>query len=90
MLLILLEHRVMRGLRTLDHDIDDCMQARGAGERNAQLTLADDERPVRLAVQHAGDQSLAAQALGIAGAELVGSTLLDLQCDSVPRHGGEV
>ena len=56
----------------------------------AQLPLADDERLVGLAVQDAGNQPLAAQALDVAGAQLVGAALLDLESDPVPGHGGEV
>ena len=74
----------------LDHDVDDRVEARGAGQCDAQLALADDERLVGLAVEHTGDQALTPQALDIAGPELIGAALLHLECDSVPGHGGEV
>ena len=90
MLLIVLQHGVMRCLLTLDHDVDDPVQPRRTGQSDAQLSLADDERLVRLAVEHARDQALAPQALDVAGAELIGAALLDLECDPVPGHGGEV
>ena len=90
MLLVVLENSVMRRLLAFDHDVDDPVQARRAGQRDSQLPLADDERLVGLAVEHAGDQPLAAQALDVAGAELIGAALLDLESDSVPGHGGEV
>ena len=90
MLLVVLEHGVMWCLLTFDHDVDDPVQAGGAGQRDAQLSLADDERLVRLSVEHARDQPLAPQALDVAGAELIGAALLDLECDPVPGHGGEV
>ena len=89
-LLVVLEHGVMRRLLALDHDVDDPVQPGRAGQGDPQLPLTDDERLVRLAVEHAGDQALAAQALDVAGAELIGAALLDLEGDSVPGHGGEV
>ena len=89
-LLVVLEHGVMRRLLALDDDIDDPVQARGAGQGDPQLALADDEGLVGLAVEHAGDQALPAQALDVAGAELIGAALLDLESGSVPGHGGEV
>ena len=63
MLLVVLEHRVMRRLLALDDDVDDPVQAGGAGQRDSQLPLADDERLVRLPVEHARDQPLTTQAL---------------------------
>ena len=90
MLLVVLEHGVMRGLLAVDDDVDDPVEPRRAGQRDTQLPLADDECLVRLAVEHARDQSLTPQALHVAGAELIGAALLDLECDSVPGHGGEV
>ena len=90
MLLVVLEHGVMRGLLALDHDIDDPVQPGRAGQGDPQLPLADDEGLVGLAVEHAGDQPLTPQALDVAGAELIGAALLDLESDSVPGHGGEV
>ena len=89
-LLVILEDGVMRRLLALDHDIDDPVQPGGAGQGDPQLPLTDDEGLVGLAVEHAGNQPLAAQALDVAGAELIGAALLDLESDSVPRHGGEV
>ena len=80
----------MRSLLALDHDVDDAVQPRRTRQGDAQLSLTDDERLVRLAVEHTGDQALAPQALDVAGAELIGAALLDLECDSVPGHGGEV
>ena len=90
MLLVVLEHGVMRRLLAVDHDVDDPVEPGRPGQGDPQLALADDERLVRLPVEHAGDQPLTAQALDVAGAELVGAALLDLECDSVPGHGGEV
>ena len=66
------------------------MQAGRAGQGDPQLPLTDDEGLVGLAVEHAGNEPLTAQALDVAGAELIGAPLLDLENDSVPRHGGEV
>ena len=90
MLLVVLEHGVMRGLLAVDQDIDDPVEAGRPGQGDPQLPLTDDEGLVRLPVEHAGDQPLTPQALDVAGAELVGSALLDLENDSVPGHGGEV
>ena len=58
-LLVVLQHRVVRRLLTLDDDVDDPVQAGGAGERDPQLPLSHDERLVRLPVEHAGDEPLA-------------------------------
>ena len=66
------------------------VQAGWAGQRGAELALANHERLVDLAVEDAGNQALAAQALRIARAQLVGAALLDLESDPVPGHGGEV
>ena len=90
MLLVILEDGVMRRLLAIDHDIDDPVQPGRAGQGDPQLPLADDEGLVGLAVEHARDEPLAAQALDVAGAELIGAALLDLESDPVPRHGGEV
>ena len=90
MLLVVLEDGVMRRLLALDHDVDDPVQAGRAGQGDPQLPLTDDEGLVGLAVEHAGNEPLTAQALDVAGAELIGAPLLDLENDSVPRHGGEV
>ena len=89
-LLIVLQHRVMRRLLALDHDVDDGVEPGGPREGDTQLALADDECLVRLPVQHAGDQPFAAQALDIPGAELVGAAFRHFECDSVLGHGGEV
>ena len=58
MLLVVLEHGVMRRLLAFDHDVDDPVQPGGAGQRDAELSLTDDERLVRLSVEHARDQAL--------------------------------
>ena len=90
MLLVVLEHGVVRGLLAVDHDVDDPVEPGRPGQGDPQLPLTDDERLVRLAVEHARDQALTPQALDVAGAELIGAALLDLESDSVPGHGGEV
>jgi len=90
MALVVLQDGVMRCLLAVDHDVDDRMQARRACQRGAQLALTDDERLRHLAVEDAGNQPLLPQALRVAGAELVGAALPDLECDPVSGHGGEV
>ena len=89
-LLVLLENRVVGRLCTLDHHVDDRVEPGGAGQREPKLPLSDEKGLVCLAVEDAGDQSLTPQALHVARAELVGAALLNLECDSVPGHGGEV
>ncbi len=89
-LLVVLEHGVMGCLVAVDQDVHDRVQAGGACQGDAQLAFADDECLGRLPVEHARDQALTPQTLDVAGAELIGAALLDLECDSVPGHGGEV
>ncbi len=90
MLLVVLEHGMMWCLLAVDQDIDDPVEAGRPGQGDPELPLTHDEGLVRLPVEDAGNQALTPQALDVAGAELVGSALLDLENDSVPGHGGEV
>ncbi len=87
MLLVLLEHRVVRGLLPLDHHVEDRVQPRRAGQRRAELTLPDDDRArMPLAVEDARDQALLPEAPDAPRADLVGSALGDLERDALARH----
>jgi hypothetical protein len=81
----------LRRLLALDDDVDDRVQPRRAGQHGAQRALLDRDRPrVALAVQHAGDEPLPTQALGVARADAVGPSLAHFQANSVPGHGGRL
>ena len=60
MLLVVLEHGVVRRLLAVDDDVDDRVQAGWAGQRGTELALANHERLVDLAVDDAGNQAFAA------------------------------
>ena len=90
MLLVLLQHRVMRRLLALDDDIDDGVQARGAREGDAEVTLADHDRAgMTLPVENAGNEPLPTQPSRVPRAGLRRSALAHLECDPVVGHGGE-
>ena len=61
--LVLLEHGVVGLLGALDDDVDDRVEAVGAGQDAAEVTLADAERLRRLAapVKNARDRPCSAQ-----------------------------
>ena len=87
MLLVLLEHRVVRRLLPLDHDVDDRVQPRRVGERRPQVALLDEDRAgVTLAVEDAGNEPLLAEAANATRADLVGIAGGDLESDAVARH----
>ena len=71
----------------LQHDVEHRVQPRGAGQRRAELTLADGERlRCRLPVEDARNEALLAQAPGLGRAEPC--TFLHLETKSVAGHGG--
>src|SRR5207248_271827 len=83
--LVLLEDRRVRRLLILEHDVEDRVHARRAGEYAAQVPLGNDDR-VRLPVpvEDAWDQTLTAQALRLAGSEPL--ALANLQFDAFTGH----
>ena len=90
MLLVLLQHRVMWSLLTLDDDVDDRVETRGARQRYAEVALADDDRArMTLPVENAGDEPLPAQPPRVPRAKLRLAAFTHLECDPVPGHGGE-
>ena len=87
MLLVLLEDGVMRRLLPLDHDVEDRVEPRPAGEGRSQIALLDEDRAgVTTAVDDAGDQPLLPEAAHVARADLVGIAGGDLEGDAVARH----
>ena len=79
MALELFEHRVVRRRLTLDHDVEDRVQARRPSERRAELALLHDDRTrVALAVEDSRNEPLLPQAAHTARADLIGRALRDL------------
>jgi hypothetical protein len=77
-----------RGLALEDH-VEHGVETRGAGQRCAQLALADRDRPRgRLPVQHARNEALLAQAPRLGRAEPL--ALLDLQTMTLSSHDAGV
>ena len=71
----------------LDHDVDDRVQTRRAGQRGTEAALVHHDRArVTLPVEDAGHQTLLAKAAHAAGAELLDSALGDLEGDTIARH----
>ena len=82
-----LENGVVRGRLPLDDHVDDRVETRTAGQRCAEVALADDDRArVTLPVEHAGHQTLLPETANTAGAELVGIALGDLESDAIAGH----
>ena len=82
-----LEDGVMGSRLPLDHDVDDRVQTRRAGQRGTEAALVHHDRTgVPLPVEDAGHQPLLAKAAHAAGAELLGSALGDLEGDTIARH----
>ena len=85
--LVLLQDRRMLGGLALEHDVEHGVQAGRAGQRSAEIALADDERlRRRAAVENAGNEPLLAQAPRLGRAEPV--AFLHLETKSVAGHGG--
>ena len=89
-LLVVLEDRRARIAVAVagDDDVEDRVQAAGAGERLAQRALGHGDRGgiVAAAVDHARDQPLLAQPPHLGGAARVAG--LNLQLDSLACHFG--
>ena len=84
--LVVLEDRRV-GAGAVDLDVENRVQAGGAGERPAELTLLDRERDRLVTpVEHAGDEPLAAQTARFARAEVL--ALLDDQLCPLSSHTG--
>src|SRR6188472_2418979 len=82
-----LEDGVMGRRLPLDHDVDDRVEPRRAGQRGPKAALVHDDRArVTLPVEDARHQTLLAKAAHAAGAELLDSALGDLQGDTIARH----
>ena len=85
--LVVLEDRRVRGAGAVDLDVENRVQAGGAGERAPELTLLDRERDrLGAAVEHAGDEPLAPQTARFARAEVL--ALLDDQLGPLSSHTG--
>ena len=85
--LVLLQDRRMRGALALEHDVEHGVQPRGAGQRGAELALADRERlRGRAPVEDARNEALLAQAPRLGRAEP--GPFLHLETKSVAGHGG--
>ncbi len=88
--LVVLEDRGMRRLLSLEDDVEDRVQPAGAGQRLAQLALADGEgmRFLPAAVENSRDHPLPAEPPRGGRADLL--ALLDLDLDSFTCHGAAV
>ena len=89
-LLVVLEDRRMGRLLAFEHDVEDRVQARGAGQDAAKLSLGDTDRVRRLPapVEDAGNHPVAAQAARIGGTASL--ALRYFQLDSFTCHGAAV
>ena len=87
-LLVVLEDRRVRRLLPVEHDVEDRVQTRVAGQRLAQFALehADCVRLHAAAVQDARHVAVPAEAPRIARAERL--TLLHLELDPFTAHFG--
>ena len=86
--LVLLEHRVVGRLLTLEDDVEDRVQPVVAGEHAAQLPLLDCERMRLLAgaVEDAGDHPAGTQAPRDGASRVLAR--LDVQLDALSGHSG--
>ena len=85
--LVLLQDRGVHLGLALQDDVEHGMQSGRAGQRRAELTLADGEGlRCRLPVEDAGNEPLLAQAPGLGRAEP--RTFLHFETKSVAGHGG--
>ena len=89
-LLVVLEDRRMGRLLAFEHDVEDRVQARWAGQDAAKLSLGDTDRVRRLPapVEDAGNHPVAAQAARIGGTASL--ALRYFQLDSFTCHGAAV
>jgi hypothetical protein len=87
-LLEVLEDRCMWSLLTLEHDVEDRVQARGTGQHTPQLALgnADRVRLLAVAVEDTGDEPFPAQTARVGGATPL--ALTHLQFDPFAGHDG--
>jgi hypothetical protein len=87
MALVVLEDRRMDGRLAFDDDVEHGVQAGVRVEGGAERALLDHDRARSgLAVEHARDQALLAQAPRLGRAEPL--TFLDLEAKSVSGHSG--
>jgi hypothetical protein len=86
-LLIVGEDRRMHRLLALENHVEDRVESRRPAHRSAQRPLRDRDRTgLPVAVEHAGNDPLGAQAAGMARATLL--ALAHFELYSVAGHGG--